>query len=81
MTRKPVDRAFVTYFVRLALGSAAAFVTLLALTALVIVLLEPEGWVALIVVALGLALAIGAMALVSRTLTRRYQGDPRSEGK
>ena len=79
MTRSPVDRGFVTYFVRLALGAAAAFASMLALTALFIALLKPDGWAALVIVLVGLALAIGSMALVSRTLTRRYQ-DPRSDG-
>lgn len=73
-----MDRRFVAYFTRLALGSAAAFATILALTVLVIVLAGPDGWVALVIVAIGLALAIGAMALISGALTRRYQGDPRS---
>ncbi|WP_024793080.1 hypothetical protein [Tomitella biformata] len=79
MTRRPVDRGFVGYFVRLALSAAAAFASMLALAALVIVLVKPDGWVALGIVLVGVALAIGAMAFVSKWLTKRYLSDPQSE--
>ena len=82
--KQPMDRAFVLYFVRVALGSAAAFAAVLALTVLVIVLADPGGVGALVIVLVGLVLAIGALALVSKTLTARLLGtgadDPESKG-
>ena len=75
MTGKPpMDRAFVLYFVRVALGGAAACAAVLALTVVVNVLADPGGAGALAIVLVGLALAIGALALVSKALTARLLG-------
>ncbi len=76
--QQPMERGFVGYFVRLAFGASAAFVAMLALTALVLLLAEPAGGAALAIVLVGLALAIGSMALVSKKLTARYLGDTHS---
>lgn len=71
-----MDRGFVLYFTRLAIGCALSFAAILGLTVLVIVLVEPDGVVALLIVLVGVASALCAVAVVSKRLTSRWLASP-----
>lgn len=75
-TARPMDRGFALYFVRLVLGCAAAFAAVLGLTVLVIALVEPSGLAALLIALVGVASALGSVAVVSKRLTSRWLANP-----
>ncbi|MCJ0904303.1 hypothetical protein [Rhodococcus sp. ARC_M6] len=62
---------------RLALFSLGAAVAALAVTTLLIVLLQPSAGIGLSIGLVGVAAAIAAMGVVSKRMTRKAFGDPK----